>query len=168
MTIEWLFLGIRWSFYIRMTSKWRNDAGMTGMKTLSSWPHSFRMTQEWPIFLILTSFRHSGMRMNGMMLTTFHIGKCYEFALIWSLCWTRKALFEWNFFRTSGNWLFVFAPNLPLFLQQIENKPQSWNPTTAEQALINLDFMRFCEDISESKIHEQVMRVNVLVVKTGK
>ena len=75
MTIEWLFLVIRWSFYIRMTSKWRNEAEMTGMKTLSSWPHSFRMTQEWTIFLILTSFRHSGMRMNGMMLTTFHIGK---------------------------------------------------------------------------------------------
>ena len=62
----------------------------------------------------------------------------------------------------------MFAPNLPLFLQQIENKPQSWDPTTAEQALINLDFMRFCEDISGSKIHERVMRVNVLVVKTGK
>ena len=75
MTAEWLSFVIWWSFKIRMTSKWRNDAGMTGMETLSFWHHSCRMTQEWPIFLIPTSFCHSRMRMNGMKLTTFHIGK---------------------------------------------------------------------------------------------
>ena len=45
------------------------------MKTLHLCIIPLGMTQEWPIFVIPTSFRHSRMRMNEMMLTTFHIGK---------------------------------------------------------------------------------------------
>ena len=51
------------------------------MKILPSWHISFRMTPEWPVFVIPTSFRHSGMRMNEMKWTSFHIGKALEIML---------------------------------------------------------------------------------------
>ena len=68
-----------------MASEWRNDAGMREMKTLHLCIIPLGMTQEWPIFVIPTSFRHSRMRMNEMMLTTFHIGKFGVSSYAWNM-----------------------------------------------------------------------------------